>query len=449
MSSKLNETSAKGGRSTPKTDEIRIKVELGLAKDREIRIKSNFTPGTLEHEHALHPWQYAPANPNLFGKLPKSDHEILFKKDLEVMKASTLPRIDSPKLKCRIVDAETGSPLQLTNAKWSKYEGAVDPLNTRNMLQIGTGKLTIKEPDLEAEKIKVVDDKINKKTGKLLKFKKATNAIKAANMLNKSNTISFEKSMAGPDPNSNISKRHPLVSKFMKEGPLNIVHHKYWNSRDDKVTVPESQVANVVDSDYESGEEEKNKEPVDTGPLVLVDVIKDLSLEASEYTIEDPKKINEQAEINLQTQLNPAEPDEFQELSTKAETYLENETIWAAMELKFYKELSSNATKLEKNKRLTKEKRFPGGIDAMNDACKKISQLRTNSIRTLLYAVAEENKRETERKLLEKEVSIDKLKETLLNHEEDRHKRRAMIRIMQFDMEVVLIKKMADLGLLW
>ncbi len=235
----------------------------------------------------------------------------------------------------------------------------------------------------------------------------------------------------------------------MKEGPLNIAYHKYWNSRDDKVIVPESQVANVVDSDYESDEEEKNKKPVDTGPVVLIDMIKDLSLEGSEYTIEDPRKINKQAEINLQTQLNPAEPDEFQELSAKAETYLENETIWAAMEMKFYKELSKNATKLEKNKKLTKEKKFPGGVDAMNDACKKISQLRTNSIRTLLYAVAEENKRETERKLLEKEVSIDKLKETLLNHEEDRHKRRAMIRIMQFDMEVVLIKKMADLGLLW
>jgi len=119
------------------------------------------------------------------------------------------------------------------------------------------------------------------------------------------------------------------------------------------------------------------------------------------------------------------------------------------MEMKFFKELSKNATKLEKNKKLTKEKKFPGGVDAMNEACKKIAQLRTNSIRTLLYSVAEENKRETERKMLEKEVTIDKLKETLVNNENDRHKRRAMIRIMQFDMEVVLIKKMADLGLLW
>jgi len=447
MSSKKNEP---GGRSTPKTDEIRIRVEMGLEKDRQINIKPNFVPGTLEHTHSLHPWQYAQSNPNLFGKLPETDNEILFKRDLEVMKTLTLPRIESPKLKCRIIDAETGSPLQLTNAKWSKYEGNVDPLNTRNMLQIGTGKLTIKEPDLEAEKIKVVDDNKGKKnTGKLSKFKKATNAIKAANLLNKNTNgnISFEKSMTGPDPNSNKTKRHPLVLKFMKEGPLNIAYHKYWNSRDDKVSAPEGEAANIIDSDYESDEEEKR--PIDNGPVVLVDMIKDLSLQVSEYSFDDTISINNQAEINLKNQLNPVEPDEFMELYEKAEKHLENETIWAAMEMKFFKELSKNATKLEKNKKLTKEKKFPGGVDAMNEACKKIAQLRTNSIRTLLYSVAEENKRETERKMLEKEVTIDKLKETLVNNENDRHKRRAMIRIMQFDMEVVLIKKMADLGLLW
>ena len=89
-----------------------------------------------------------------------------------------------------MIDAETGEPIRLTKAKWNGREGRVN-LDYQSILTTGTGALSIKEDD---------------------KLMLSTRA--------KHNTQ---------------CDSHPLVSKFLEDGPLTPIFHTRWNPRTGKV----------------------------------------------------------------------------------------------------------------------------------------------------------------------------------------------------------------------
>ncbi len=92
------------------------------------------------------------------------------------------------------IDAETGEPLQLTKAKWTAKEGRLS-LNAKTILNMGTGQLDL-------------------------------------------NVRSAQKNTR-PDYNtmtiSTESTVHPLVAKFLNEGPQTAVLHQNWNPRTNEV----------------------------------------------------------------------------------------------------------------------------------------------------------------------------------------------------------------------
>jgi len=53
--------------------------------------------------------------------------------------------------------------------------------------------------------------------------------------------------------------RHPLVSKFLKEGPLNLTGHRFWDVKSNRVAVPARYASSVRDEDYESDDETYGK----------------------------------------------------------------------------------------------------------------------------------------------------------------------------------------------
>lgn len=113
-------------------------------------------------------------------------------------------RVKAAKLKKRdftnMVDAETGEPLNYTNATWSAKEGRLS-LTAKTIIDMGTGRLDISNPN------------------------RAKNGTTAATA-----------SLAQTKP-----KRHELIDRFLTEGPLTPIFHQHWNPLNDSIEDPDMQ----------------------------------------------------------------------------------------------------------------------------------------------------------------------------------------------------------------
>jgi len=93
----------------------------------------------------------------------------------------------------QLFDAETGDPIGITSSVWTSQEGRLN-IDMPSILGIATGAFDIKRRVAAAHNIE----------GKI-----------------------FE----NPSNFTENSSKHPLVEKFLKEGPLTPIYHKLWTPK--------------------------------------------------------------------------------------------------------------------------------------------------------------------------------------------------------------------------
>jgi hypothetical protein len=180
-------------------------------------------------------------------------------------------------------DKETGEILELTRSQWSSKEGRLN-LDYDTIVKMGTGRLDI------AQRLKDQQEREDERLRQIAE--KVANAMSAAKegrskskRKGRRNSASFTSSfgstqsedvtatpVGSPKPSMSISfstsslppimdastaeaatsghnnasvQRHPLVTQFLKEGPIRRMHHRFWNARLDDVVIPEGQEEDV------------------------------------------------------------------------------------------------------------------------------------------------------------------------------------------------------------
>ena len=110
-------------------------------------------------------------------------------------------------------DAETGEVINLTKAKWSSVEGRLN-YNRQTIIDMGTGRLNLKRSMSPTTSMKDI----------------MTESMKCSVHSVPSN----EEWMPSMETMSITNDRpHPLVKKFLEEGPINLRVHKLWSPKTD------------------------------------------------------------------------------------------------------------------------------------------------------------------------------------------------------------------------
>lgn len=288
-------------------------------------------------------------------------------------------------------------------------------------------------------------------------------------------------------------KMHPLVAHFIKEGPQQPMYHKFWDKRMDRVVLPNNYI-NDEDNDadgYLSHDEDEVDSPRgvvgvgsgeghgdaqgsarSTTSSVGFESVETISKDkahrdkqvpstsragALSAELEKAKKKGHQL-VEDPLQRDPPTGDDNKSNAGSAVSILsdaldpDNEVSWKALEDRYYYEIRDAALDYEANKLWTKETPMKGGVGGMDIAIRAYANWKMRSIKFIVQAIDDEEKKEVARLALEDELEINK-PERLLDqvkiHNEERHKHRTYIKTFKYDMEIVALRKLNELGLVW
>ena len=114
--------------------------------------------------------------------------------------------------------------------------------------------------------------------------------------------------------------------------------------------------------------------------------------------------------------------------------------------------MRSEAIEYETNKAWTKEKGIKNGPAGMDIAIRAFANWKMRNMKFMVQAVDDEEKKEIQRAALEDELEINKPEKLLAQvktHNEERKKHRTYIRAFKYDMEILALQKLNELGLVW
>lgn len=270
------------------------------------------------------------------------------------------------------VDAETGSPLKLTLARWNSIEGRVN-MDRPSIVATGTGKLNVRK-----EKEIIISPQ------------------------------------SAENFNGNV-----LAMKYISDGPINSIFHKDW---DPKVSLkrPKKSLREQIPTAGSS------PSPIRTSRS---------SSTTSSY---------EELPSEFSTS-NDMDSNEF-------DASWRDESRWRAVRKKIFDDLFSIASQMETNKSLTLEKKARGGIAEVKSNCKLLASMKVKYMKDLTQAIDDEFAKEMKRSVLENETALtqpQKLKQLKKTHERERQVGKEYIEAIQYDSEVIFIRKLSELGYLW
>eukprot|EP01032_Pedospumella_encystans_P015915 gene15915-18178_t len=285
-------------------------------------------------------------------------------------------------------------------------------------------------------------------------------------------------------------RRHPLLTQYLKEGPLNAMHHRYWDARSNTV-IPEDEEGNPLDVaeegvEYSGGEEEDDQlgdlgthlsplgiavadstlsggdgSSVGSSSSSITASIASRSIRASQRTglrghnrSSRSLKGSDTASSRLRNVpiSDPALLDKTIGVVDPA-IVLSNKRTWQATEEKYFQELFALGWQYENNKSLTKEQRGKGGLAEVRQTARAIARLKVKGMLELVQAYADEKLRDEKRMELESDNThpnkVKYLAELMKLHEEERKKSRRYLHALEHDNEVMLIRKLSDTGWLW
>ena len=284
---------------------------------------------------------------------------------------------------------------------------------------------------------------------------------------------------------------HPLVASFIKDGPQQPMYHKFWDAKYDKVVLPDGWI-NDEDGDagdyfahYSPSKEdgaESNKATEKTNVLEDKPKVESMNsarsddssvgFESAETILKNKKhpdkkllgtsgplssaleKMSKEGkELLKEGAALPIGTEAGEELSVLSDALdPENEVSWRALEDRYYFEIRAHALDYEANKAWTKEKATKGGVAGMDIACRKFANWKMRSMKFIVQAVDDEEKKEIARLALEDELEINK-PERLLDqvkvHNEERHRHRTYIKTFKYDLEICILNKLNAMGLVW
>lgn len=217
-----------------------------------------------------------------------------------------------------LVDAETNQPIKTTLANWNSKEGRVN-CDAEGMINQGTGKLDITYRKLETQSRSPILH------------------------------------LAPLPQTASYNHRHPLVDRFLDEGPLTKVVHRYWNARSDE-----------IEYDYTSLKDEGELEGLN---LQRSDA-RDNEIISTAHSHHSPNSRHSQhsrhsrpstaRSANNTARLSTARSANNTSSVSELPSLLSDKKNWELYEKKIYKELYSMASQLEINKGLTGEKKLKG-----------------------------------------------------------------------------------------
>jgi hypothetical protein len=312
-------------------------------------------------------------------------------------------------------------------------------------------------------------------------------------------------------------KMHPLVAKFMLQGPLNEKYHAYFDPKVDGKFLPDNYVNDEDDdaksylSYSDSSGSGSDNDGSGAAPRSTRHSARSTTSSLGFDSVEDnrklkgkAKKIKEQGRRNSKSSnennsprpknsektqdpmtnldgrplsplfggtpeagminvigtqnLKDTEPgddtsDDESDVSVLSDALdPENEISWKALEDRIYADISKYAIDYEVNKSWTAEKAYPGGAPAMDVAIRKFANWKARCTKFIVQAVDDEKERDDVRIALEDELEInkpEKLLEQVKLHKEERHKFRTYIQTFKYDMEILEVHKLSDMGLIW
>lgn len=130
----------------------------------------------------------------------------------------------------------------------------------------------------------------------------------------------------------------------------------------------------------------------------------------------------------------------------------ENEVSWKALEDRYYYEIRDHALDYEANKLWTHEKPIKGGVGGMDIAARAYANWKMRSVKFIVQAIDDEERKETQRLAVEEELEINKPERLLQQvkvHNAERHAHRTYIKTFKYDMEILSVNKLYELGLVW
>ena len=487
---------------TPKTDELRRRLEAEReAREAALPSLEFIMPGTLEYEHKHHPFRITKPDPNLIstpissplspvrprppsqpkispGQSPSIKSRPISRPSISPSQspASSLrPRptqspIGSPlasvrsrpispalstarsntssqskraKLPPIMKDAETGEDVEFTKAIWSPKEGRVEISNPKGLTSYGTGRLAINPPPMNSltepykPKNPYIPHKFNS-PNRLVGGKHAGQAVIDAFLLEKkysAPTRAMLEEMSRPP-------RHELVDKFLREGPLAPKYHKYWDKKTDTVKKIDDALEDgyaPVDEPYEELEEVYSETSSETNATQSILTVSESDLWSDSVITEDSNMLafNDVDDCSV----------------IPSQLALSNKKFWRKVERDNYEDIFNIISKLEWNKKWTKEKKV--GQEETRRICMEIARWKTNNMKLVIASIASEHERDKSRLMAEwKLEEMGKSKKHELNklrqvHEKDRHDKRTFYRNMQYDNEILLINKLDKYGLIF
>jgi hypothetical protein len=271
-------------------------------------------------------------------------------------------------------------------------------------------------------------------------------------------------------------KMHPLVANFLKDGPQQPMYHKFWDKRVDKVVLPDNYI-NDEDGDadgYLSHEEDEKSAVSPRNGIVGTDNIasarsttSSVGFDSIESIIKDKSHPDNQERpgskagalsVELEKAKQGSTLNKEEDADNSAVSILsdaldpDNEVSWKALEDRYYYEIRNEALDYEANKSWTKEKQTKGGVGGMDIAIRSYANWKMRNMKFIVQAIDDEEKKEIARLALEDELEINK-PERLLDqvriHNEERHKHRTYIKTFKYDFEILSLRKLHELGLVW
>lgn len=431
-------------------------------------------PTAADRARLAHPYVPPNSSPNIFGRhtslstppRPKSTSDRLVS---ELASAFQEHEIDLGDIE----DAETGEKLTPTKAVWSTTEGRLN-MDRHTIIHRGTGEMDVS-----------VSDPL-RRTSPASPLRNAGAAIVG------SSNVVLNNPQAQTPPKSRMND---LVARFLRTGPLLSMHHKYWSPETGQIEVPPGFINDEdgdapPEYDYDNTIALIKSELSPRGDQSIADSVSSMgtnlvsSTSCSKGTQKRETPDERKARWKREKQerfegkkgalaeaiaANARKPEEqpvviaapvqkdivitdastiASQLGDKLDPH--DGTLWRAMEARYYKEVSEYALMYEANKWRTREKRSPGGIKGMDKECLAYASWRARTLRNLVSSIDEEQKRDVQRIEVEDQiVDAKKLQDVIAKHDEERHKHRLFVRLSLYEMEVLIVRKLYDLGILW
>lgn len=271
--------------------------------------------------------------------LPARNHRCLEKSAIRNIE-EVIPKRDDDEevpdeMPTSFLDAETGETISFTKAKWTAKEGRLS-LNAKMILDMGTGKLDIKA--------------------------------RPSQLSSSSSSPSLKASLR--------PSRHDLVTAFLNSGPLTPYMHVNWNPRRDAVH-------NIQAADLGTLSDDEDDDGVLYGGVTEATVTNSATLSTCSAVIpsdsrSQPPSTISSSKIPLLLSLIISSIISFLimvlfacALSGAIASYTEDQ--WSRLMNKTFRDLFGVAEQMEKNKSLTKEDPFPGGMKALQKTCWKLA----------------------------------------------------------------------------